>query len=88
MIRRFQILSARATAFRSSSRCVTPTKTHNPDPIVPTTSSSTVTRASLTRCTTARTDAAAYGRPLAGLGRRGGRASLAHGCAEVQQLRS
>ena len=53
----------RATS--ASSSWVTPTSTHSPGPIAPTSSPSTVTAASRTRCTTARTPHRRRHRPLA-----------------------
>src|ERR1035437_3705547 len=55
--RRCQTFSARRRALTSSSSWVTPTSTQRPAPIAPTTSSPMRTRASVTRCTSARTGA-------------------------------
>lgn len=54
-IRRPQIFSASRRAVTSSSPWVTPTSTHNPRPIEPTTSPSTATEADDTRWISART---------------------------------
>src|SRR5690606_12647097 len=70
-IRRFQSLSASLRAAASSSSWVTPTSTHSPRPMAPTTSPSTVTDASLTRCTTARTRCDGSGGPVPGASLRG-----------------
>jgi len=58
MMRRFQMRSASLTARAGVSSWVTPTSTHRPGPMSPTAvrPRSTVTRARLTRCTSARTD--------------------------------
>src|SRR5581483_10443689 len=53
--RRFHTLSASRRAAPSSSAWVTPTRTHRPRPISPTTSPSMRTRAPVTRWTRART---------------------------------
>src|SRR5512142_113934 len=53
-MRRFTILSARYSASAGESSWRTPTSTTRPAAMTPTTSSPTVTLASITRCTTAR----------------------------------
>src|SRR5262245_60918149 len=55
MIRRFHSLSASLRAWSGPSSWVTPTSTHRPAPMAPTTSPSMVTEALVTRCTRART---------------------------------
>src|SRR5260370_40989992 len=52
--RRCHTFSASLRAASSVSSCVTPTSTHGPGPISPMTSPPTRTRASVTRCTSAR----------------------------------
>src|SRR5437879_763183 len=61
--RRRQTRSASRAATASSSEWVTPTKTHSPRPISPTTSPSTVTEARLTRWMSARTGVSCSCRP-------------------------
>ena len=69
-IRRRQTRSASFVATASPSEWVTPTKTHSPRPIAPTTSPSTVTEARFTRWMSARKASPTSPRPeIGGRGR-------------------